>query len=60
MSELRGERRTVWVPEPLWARGQRAAIKLSYTSGERVTISELIRRGLKDQISAIGLEKADD
>ncbi len=56
MTDVRKERRTIWIPEELWARGRRAAIKLSYETEERVTLSELIRRGLEDQISAIGLE----
>jgi hypothetical protein len=59
MSEVRGERRTIWIPEELWARGQRAALKISYEGGEKVTISELIRRGLEQQIKAAGLEEAD-
>ena len=56
MTDVRKERRTIWIPEALWARGKRAALKVSYETDERITISELLRRGLEDQIKAIGLE----
>lgn len=53
-------RHNVWIPDDLWVRAERAAYRLSLLTGERVTVSELIRRGLEQAIrSAESREGAD-
>lgn len=46
-------RRTVYVPDDLWARAEEAARALADETGLRVTVSDLVRRGLEREIERI-------
>ena len=43
-------RHNVWVWQELWVRAEQVARAESFYSGTRVTVSELIRRGLEKEV----------
>lgn len=45
-------RHNVWIPEELWERASTVARKLSVEEDQQVSVSELIRRGLTEEIEA--------
>lgn len=46
-------RRNVVIPDPLWARAERAARALAEREGVRVTVSDVVRRALDRETRAI-------
>ncbi len=53
-------RRTIWIPQELWDSAITAALSVSLQEGRRVSVAELIRRGLEQQIAAaLGKEATD-
>ena len=47
-------RRHVWIDDDLWKRAQRAALLASVEEDQRVSVAELIRRGLEEQVAQHG------
>lgn len=46
-------RRNVHIPDDLWARAEEAARALGERSGLRVTVSDLVRRGLEAEVERV-------
>jgi hypothetical protein len=57
--EVAMNRRSVWVAPDLWARAQKAALAESYRTAARVTVAELVRRGLEREVAAIERREVD-
>lgn len=44
-------RHNIWIPEDLWRRAERAARLASVQEDQRVSVAELVRRGLEVEIA---------
>jgi hypothetical protein len=53
-------RHNVWIPDDLWVRAERASHRLSLLTGWRISVSELIRRGLEGQVQSVQRRTAAD
>lgn len=53
MAEGEMERHSVLIPPDLWDRAERATMLYGLLEGGRTSVSELIRRGLREQIKDI-------
>lgn len=47
MSTPTNERRSIWIPSPLWERVQRAAREESVRRGKRYTAADFVREALE-------------
>lgn len=46
-----GERRSIWIPTPLWQQVKQAALRAGIASGEAVTASEWLREALREKLA---------
>ena len=44
-------RHNIWIRPELWERATKASLVASVQEGERVSVAELIRRGLESQVA---------
>lgn len=53
-------RHNVWIPNELWNRAEKAARLASVDEDEKITVSELIRRGLRRELAEIEERHSDE
>lgn len=46
-------KRSIRIPDSLWSRAESAARKAAMLEDQRVSVSDLIRRGLREQVQQI-------
>ncbi len=44
-------RHNIWIPEELWRKAERTALLASVEEDQRVSVAELVRRGLEMEIA---------
>ena len=44
-------RHNIWIRPELWKRAEQASLLVSVQEGQRVSVAELVRRGLEEQVA---------